>query len=59
MREEFFGDRRSDAEAAGGIFGVGDGQVDVVGLLDVLQMIGYNLAARRGEDVADEEDVHA
>jgi hypothetical protein len=56
--EQLFGDGGSDAEAAGRVFGVGDGEVDVVGGLDVLEMIGDNVAPRRGEDIADEKDVH-
>ena len=35
-----------NAEAARGIFGVGDGQIDAIGLNDVLQVIGDNAAAR-------------
>jgi hypothetical protein len=31
----------------------------MVGLLDVLQMVGDDVTPRRGEDIADEEDVHS
>jgi hypothetical protein len=31
----------------------------MAGFLDVLEMIGDNVAPRRGEDIADEKDVHA
>ena len=57
--EQLFGDGRSDAEAAGGVLRVGDGQVDVVGLDDVLQVVGDNPASRRGENIADKENVHS
>jgi hypothetical protein len=57
--EQFLGDRRRDTETAGCIFSIGDGQIDMVGLLDVLQMVGDDVTPRRGEDIADEEDVHS
>jgi hypothetical protein len=56
--EEFFGDAGRDAEAACGILAVDDEQIDVVGLDDVCEVLADDMAARRAEDVADEENVH-
>jgi hypothetical protein len=56
--EEFFGDGGGDAEAAGGVFAVDDEEVDGVGFEDVGEVLAYDVAAGRSEDVADEENVH-
>jgi hypothetical protein len=56
--EEFFGDGGGDAEAAGGVFAVDDEEIDGVGFEDVGEMLAYDVAAGRTEDVADEENVH-
>jgi hypothetical protein len=58
VREKFFGDERGDAEAAGAIFGVGDGEADFVLGDQAVEVIGDNAAAGRGEYVADKKDVH-
>ena len=57
--EKFFGDRRRDTEASGGVFGIGDGQIDAIGLNDVLQVIGDNAAARGSKDIPNKENVHS
>ena len=57
--QQVFRDRGGDAETTRGILRIGDHQVDVVGLDDVLQVVGHNPAAGRREDIADEENVHA
>jgi hypothetical protein len=56
--EEFFGDGGGDAEAAGGVFAVDDEEIYGVGVEDVGQVLAYDVAAGRTEDVADEENVH-
>jgi hypothetical protein len=56
--EEFFGDGGCDAEAAGGVFAVDDKEIDGVSLEDVGEVLAYDVAAGRSEDVADEENVH-
>jgi hypothetical protein len=55
--EELVGDLRGEAEAAGGVLRVDDGELDVVGLADVADVLADDAAARAAEDVADEEDV--
>ena len=47
-----------DAETAGGVLAVGDGQVDVVRLLHLAQKERERLAPRLADDVADEQDLH-
>ena len=55
--EDFLGNLRGDAEAAGGVFGVDDGEVDGVRLADVADVLADDFASRAAEDVADEKDV--
>jgi hypothetical protein len=57
--EQLFGDGWSDAETTGCVFAISDGEVDAIGCLDVLKVVGDDVAAWRREDIADEEDVHA
>jgi hypothetical protein len=52
--EELVGDLRGEAEAAGGVLRVDDGELDVVGLADVADVLADDAAARAAEDVADE-----
>ena len=54
--EQFFGDLRRDAEAAGGVLTVGDGEVNRVLLLQFGQPFMHDGAARTPEDVTDEEN---
>jgi hypothetical protein len=56
--EELFGDGGGDVEAAGGVFAVDDEEIDGVGFKDVGEVLAYDVAAGRSEDVADEENVH-
>ena len=56
--EEFFGDGGGDAEATSRVFAVDDEEVDGVGFEDVGEMLAYDVAAGRSEDVADEKNVH-
>ncbi len=52
--EQFFGDLGSHAEAAGGVLGIDDGELDVVGLAHVADVFAHDLASCAAEDVADE-----
>ena len=56
--EEFFGDGGGDAESAGRVFAVDDEEVYGVSFKDVGEVLAYDVAAGRSEDVADEENVH-
>jgi hypothetical protein len=56
VAEQFVGELRRDAEAAGGVFAVGDGQVDIVGGDDVAQVAGDKAPPDRGEDVTNEQE---
>ena len=56
--EELFCDGGRDAEAAGGVFAVDDEEIYGVGFEDVGEVLAYDVAAGRTEDVADEENVH-
>jgi hypothetical protein len=56
--EELFRDGGGDAEASGGVFAVDDEEIDGVGVEDVGEVLAYDVAAGRTEDVADEENVH-
>jgi hypothetical protein len=44
--------------AASGVFAVDDEEIDGVGVEDVGEVLAYDVAAGRSEDVADEENVH-
>jgi hypothetical protein len=57
--EEFFRDGGRDAETAGGVFAVDDEEIDGVSFDELGQVLAYDVAARRAEDVADEENVHS
>ena len=58
-REKLFGDGGRDTEAARGVFGVGDSQIDAIGVNDILKMIGDNAAARGSKNIPDKENVHS
>ena len=51
--EQFVGDARRDAEAGGGIFAVGDAEIDFALGEDVREPVVNDLAAGRADDVAD------
>ena len=55
---EFFGDAGSDAEARGGIFAVGDDQIDLALLDQVREAFTDDVAPGRTDDVTDEEGTH-
>jgi hypothetical protein len=57
--QQLLGNRGSEPESAGGVFRIGDSQVDAIGLFDVLQVIGHDVPPRRGENVADKQYIHA
>ena len=57
--EELLGDLGGNAEAAGGVFDIHDGEVDVVGLAQMADVLAHDPASRAAEDVADEEDVQS
>ncbi len=56
--ENFFGERRRDAEAAGCVFAVDDEEVDLVSFEEMGQVLVHDVAAGGAEDIADEEDIH-
>src|SRR5206468_1117821 len=56
--QQILGDGGCDAEAAGSVLAVRNGEVDAVGRDDILQVIGDDPAPRRAEDIADKENVH-
>jgi hypothetical protein len=57
--EQFFGNQRSNAKAAGAVLGVCNAQIDVVLADQFTEMFGKDTSAARGEDIADKEDVHS
>ena len=56
--EKLLGEARRDAEAGGGIFAVGDAQIDFALGEDVREPVVNDLAAGRADDVADENYSH-
>lgn len=57
--EDLFGERRGNAEAARGVFAIDDKKVDGMSFEQVREVLAYDVAAGRAEDVADEEDIHS
>ncbi len=57
VAEQLIGELRRDAEAAGGVFGVGDGQIDFFGGDDVAQMAGNHAAPGGGENIANKKKI--
>ena len=55
VTEQLVGQLRRDAEASGGVFGVGDGKVDFFRRDDFLQMTGHNMAPGRSKNIADKK----
>ena len=53
--EQFLGNLRRDAESAGGILTVGDGEIDGVLLLQLGKPFVNDIPARPAENVSDEE----
>ena len=56
--EQFFGERRSDAEAAGRIFAVGDHEIDGVIFHEPRQAVLDDVSPGTAENVANEENSH-
>jgi hypothetical protein len=56
--KEFVGEARSDTETGGGVFAVGDAQINLLLGEDVREPIVNDAAAGRANDVADEENAH-
>ena len=54
--EQILGEARRDAEAGGGIFAVGDAEIDVALREDVREAVVNDLAAGRADNVSDEEN---
>ena len=57
--EKFIGEARGDAETGGGIFAVGDDQIDFLLGDDVGEAVADDLASRGADNVTDEENTHA
>jgi hypothetical protein len=55
--EKLFGNLRSQAKAAGGVFRIDDGQLHLVRLTQMADVLAHDPAPRAAEDVADEKDV--
>ena len=56
--EQVVADLARDAEAGGGVLGVGDHQVDAVMVDEAVQSPPHELTPGSADDIADEEDVH-
>ena len=56
--EELIGERRCQAEAAGGVFSIDDKKIDRISFKDVREMLADNVATGGPEDIADKEDIH-
>jgi hypothetical protein len=57
VAEQLVGELRGDAEPAGGVFGVGDAEVDFFGLDDVFEVARDKAPPGGGEDVTYEKKV--
>jgi hypothetical protein len=55
--KQIVGDLRRDAEAAGGVLGVDDNQIDIVRGDYVADVLAYDPAACASEDVANKKNV--
>jgi hypothetical protein len=56
--EELLGDLRRQAKAAGGVFRIDDGQLHLMRLAQMADVLTHDPASRAAEDVADEKDIH-
>ena len=56
--EDLVADLARDAEAGGGVLGVGDDEIDLMVVDERPDAAPHQLAARPADDVADEEDAH-
>jgi hypothetical protein len=57
--EKFVGQAGRDAESGGGIFAVGDDQIDFFLGHDVGETVANDLASWRANDVTDEQNTHS
>jgi hypothetical protein len=57
VAEQFLGQLRRDPEPSGGIFAVGDSEVDIFRRDNTAKMLRHQLAAGRAKNVADEEKI--
>ena len=57
--EEILGDLRRQAEAAGGVFRIDDGQVHGVRFAQMADVLAHDPASRAAEDVANEKNIQA
>ena len=58
LLEEFFGDLRSDAKSSGGIFAIGNDEINVMLVDNFVQVLLNHGAARPAKDVADKQNAH-
>src|SRR5262249_2513257 len=56
--QQFLHQPRRDSESGRRVLTVGDGQIDVLSLNDITDVVSHDAAARRAEDITDEEDAH-
>ena len=58
LLEEFFGDLRRDAKSSGGIFAIGNDEIDAMLVDNFGQVLLDHGAARPAKDVADKQNAH-
>ena len=56
--QQLFHDGRRYAKAGGGIFGIGDDQIDLLGGDQARQALTHNGASGTSKDIADEKNAH-
>jgi hypothetical protein len=56
--EKFIGNFWSDAKPRGGIFAIGDDEISARLAADPREVLDYELAARRPDQIADEKNSH-
>ena len=59
VREQVVADLARDAEAAGGVLGVDDHEVDAVPAHNRVEPGAHQIAPGAPDDIADKQDVHA
>jgi hypothetical protein len=57
--KKFVSEARGDAETGGGIFAVGDAEINLLLGEDVRETVVNDATAGRADDVADEENAHS
>ena len=58
LLEEFFGDLRGDTKSPGGIFAIGNDEIDAMLVDNFGEVLLDHGAARPAKDVADEQNAH-